>query len=179
MLRWGLVPHWAEDPSVGNRMINARAESVATRPAFRDPFRDRRCLIVATGFYEWRRAGTARDPYLIRLKGGPLFAFAGLWDRWQSGPEPLESCTIVTTDANSLVAPIHDRMPVLLEPSSYGAWLDPNARPQDLEALLRPYRPDVMEMFPVTARVNDADVDDPGCAERVEERPATRQLTLW
>lgn len=179
MLRWGLVPHWADDPSVGSRMINARAEGLATRPAFRDPFKSRRCLIPATGFYEWRRSGAARDPYLIRPKGQMVFAFAGLWDLWEGGPEPLESCTIVTTNANALVEKIHDRMPVLLDRSLYEAWLDPEARREDLEALLRPYRADAMEMIPVSSRVNAAGVDDPECARPVEEKPPVRQLTLW
>src|SRR6185503_3029509 len=128
LFRWGLVPSWADDPAVGNRLINARAESVATRPAFRDPFLQRRCLVPAQGFYEWKKFGRAREPWLIRLKGGATFAFAGLWDRWSRGEgHAIESCALITTAANALVAPIHGRMPVLLGRADYERWLDPRA----------------------------------------------------
>lgn len=168
-LRWGLVPSWADDPSLGARAINARAETLATRPAFRDAFRSRRCLIPATGFYEWRRTGKVRQPYLIGLGGTP-FAFAGLWDRWSGPGGPVESCTIVTTDANAQVAPLHDRMPVLLDRADYERWLDPAARPADLSSLLRPWRGELL-VQPVSTRINDVENDDPDSARVVDPPP--------
>src|SRR5690606_11473466 len=115
MPKWGLVPFWAKDPSIGNRLINARSESVAEKPAFRNAFRKRRCLILADGFYEWRKEPGGKQPMWVQVRGGGPFAFAGLWERWDRGPEPLESCTILTAGANDVMRPIHDRMPVLLE----------------------------------------------------------------
>jgi putative SOS response-associated peptidase YedK len=180
LLRWGLVPSFAGDDAAGNPLINARAESVATRPAFREPFRSRRCLIPATGFYEWRHVGGARDPCLIRVQGRPLFAFAGLWDLWKGPDGRLESCAIVTTDANTLVAPIHDRMPVLLDRSAYDLWLDPAAPAADVQRLLVPYPPAAMEAFAVSPRINRPDVDDPDCARPLPEPPPpSGQLTLF
>ncbi len=179
LLRWGLVPSWAPDPSVGNRLINARSESAATKPAFRDAFRERRCLIPATGFYEWRRVGRGKTPYLVRRTGGRVFALAGLWERWRGPEGPLESCAILTTPANALVAPIHSRMPVLLDAATYGAWLDAEARPADLEALLAPYPAAGMEAFPVSPRVNRPEEEGPRCAERVDAPAPPAQLTLF
>ncbi len=125
MLRWGLIPFWAKEPSIAYRMINARAETVATKPAFRAAFRARRCLVPADGFYEWQKRGRAKQPFRIVLKGEALFAFAGLWERWSGGEgEVIESCTIIVTEANELLRPIHDRMPVILDPADLGAWLD-------------------------------------------------------
>ena len=156
-MRWGLVPFWAKDPSIGDRMINARAETVAAKPAFRRPFRERRCLIPADGFYEWQRQGRQKQPWYIRRRDGEPFAFAGLWDLWQPpGEEPLESCTIVTTAPNALLAPIHDRMPVILARPDFPRWLDPTY--QDLEALTRllvPCPVEDFETFPVSLRVNN------------------------
>jgi len=180
LFRWGLVPHWAEDPAVGNRLINARAESVATRPAFRDPFLQRRCLVPAQGFYEWKKFGRAREPWLIRLKGGATFAFAGLWDRWSRGEgQPIESCALITTSANALVAPIHGRMPVLLGRADYERWLDPRASEDDLRALLAPFSAEVMEAFPVSPRVNGTDVDDADLARPVTPEPDPGQMRLF
>src|SRR4051812_15786822 len=127
LLRWGLVSSWADDPSVGNRMINARAETAATRPAFRDAMKRRRCLIPADGFYEWQgRADNKRkQPHLIRMKDDRPFGFAGLWDTWRRGDEPLETFTILTTSPNELVANIHNRMPVIVAPQDFDRWLDP------------------------------------------------------
>jgi putative SOS response-associated peptidase YedK len=178
-LKWGLVPYWADDPAVGNRLINARAESVATRPAFRDACRDRRCLIPAQGFYEWKKVGRTREPWLIRLEGGRTFAFAGLWDRWAKGEERIESCAIVTGPANELVAPIHDRMPVIVDPAAYAAWLDPKATEHDLRGLLVPFDAARMEAFPVSARVNGTDVDDAELARPVEAMPDPGQMRLF
>src|SRR5262245_50704548 len=117
MLRWGLVPHWADNPKVGYRLINARAETAATAPAFRDAFPRRRCLVLADGFYEWQKSGDSKQPYFIHRKDSKLFAFAGLWEHWRRAGQTIDSCTILTTDANELVQPLHDRMPVILEPA--------------------------------------------------------------
>jgi putative SOS response-associated peptidase YedK len=163
--RWGLIPHWAKDASIGNRMINARAETLAGRPAFRDALERKRCLIPADGFYEWRRDGKRRQPFYFHGADGEPFAFAGLWDVWHP-PEgaPVASCTIVTTEPNELVAGIHDRMPVILAPELYDAWLDPRPQPADvLMPLLVPCPADWLDTYPVSAVVNSADNDDPAC----------------
>jgi putative SOS response-associated peptidase YedK len=123
VLRWGLIPFWANDPKVGFKSINARAETVATAPAFRDAFKRHRCLVPANGFYEWKKlAGGGKQPYLIQMRDGTPFSFAGLWDRWNKGEAPIESFTIITGEPNSLVADLHDRMPVILDPADYDAW---------------------------------------------------------
>lgn len=164
---WGLIPSWAKETAIGNRLINARAETLLEKPSFRGAFRYRRCLIPASGFYEWQRqAGrTARQPMYIRLKSTPVFAFGGLWERWQGadGSEIL-SCTIITTPPNALVATIHDRMPLILPPEAYELWLTPGAAPlNELQALLRPYPADEMEAYPVSPLVNDPRRDEPAC----------------
>lgn len=164
-LRWGLVPSWAKDPGIGDRMINARSETVATKPAFRKPLRERRCLILADGFYEWKREGSRKQPYYIKLQDGQPFAFAGLWDRWQpSDGQPLESCTILTTTPNALVQQLHDRMPVILPSSAYGLWLDRAVRDVDIvQAVLTPYPADEMLAYLVGTRVNNPAYDSPEC----------------
>jgi putative SOS response-associated peptidase YedK len=180
VLRWGLVPSFAEDPAVGNRMINARAETVARKPAFREPFRKRHCLVPAHGFYEWRRAGRVRDPYLLKMKDGGPFAFASVWDFWKRGGNPIESCAILTTAANALVAPIHNRMPVILDRSLYDLWLDPDADPDALQRILRPFPASAMVAIPVSPRVNSPAVDDADCERPVAEPPASPvQTTLF
>jgi putative SOS response-associated peptidase YedK len=179
LLRWGLVPRWAEDPKMGNRLINARAESVSTRAAFRDSFRQRRCLVPAQGFYEWKRFGRAREPWLVRLKGGRTFAFAGVWDRWAGEGTAIESCALITTAANPLVAPIHGRMPVILDHRAYAAWLDPDAEEGDLRRLLEPFSADAMEAFPVSTRVNSTAVDDPDLTRPVTPEPDPGQIRLF
>lgn len=167
LLHWGLVPFWADDPSIGNRMINARAETLASKPAFREAFRQRRCIIVADGFYEWRKERRAKQPYHIVPKGEPLFGFAGLWEQWKHEGQKFESCTIVTTEANELIRPLHDRMPAILAPEDYARWLDPNLRePDKLQSALRPYPADEMELYPVNPLVNSPRNDDPKCIER-------------
>lgn len=154
-LRWGLVPHWSKGPDSKYSMINARADTVATKPAYRNPFKRRRCLIAADGFYEWQKIGSAKQPYFIRLRGGQPFAFAGLWDHWEmDGEAPIESCTIVTCGANSLVADIHDRMPVILLAEDYSAWMKPHMDTSALTPLLKPYPDSLMEAFPVGRGVN-------------------------
>src|SRR5512134_1391515 len=165
LLRWGLIPWWAKDPStIGARMINARSETAPWKPAFRDPFRLRRCMIPANGFYEWQKQGRARQPYHIRLRERNLMAIAALWDRWERiGSEPIESCTLLTTEANDLVAPLHDRMPVILSPENYDRWLDPSENdPAALLSLLTPVPSERMMACPVSRRVNDPSVDDAG-----------------
>jgi putative SOS response-associated peptidase YedK len=179
LFRWGLVPRWADDPKMGNKLINARAESVATRAAFRDSFRERRCLVPAQGFYEWKKFGRAREPWLVRLKEGQTFAFAGLWDRWGGEGSTIESCALITTAANPLVAPIHGRMPVILDRRSYEAWLDPDARESDLAALLAPFPAEAMEAFPVSPRVNSTDVDDSDLTRPVAAEPDPGQMRLF
>ena len=169
--RWGLIPHWATDASTGNRMINARAETLAARPAFRTALERRRCLIPADGFFEWKRdAARRRAPFYIRRRDGEPFAFAGLWDVWRpDGGEPVASCTIITTDPNDLVAELHDRMPVILPPESYDAWLDPAARHADtLLPLLVPCPSEWLEAYPVSSVVNKPEHDEPACIAPVE-----------
>ncbi len=161
---WGLIPSWADDPSIGNRMINARSETLATKAAFREAFQRRRCLIVADGFYEWKQGAKPKQPYYIRLEDDQPFAFAGVWDHWQRGELAIESCTIVTTAANQLLRPLHERMPVILDPKDYGAWLDPVSQETTrLEALLAPYSAERMTLYAVSAEVNSPRYDGPQC----------------
>jgi putative SOS response-associated peptidase YedK len=164
-LKWGLVPSWASDPTIGVRMLNARSETVAEKPAFRAAFLRRRCLIPACGFYEWRASGKKKEPYHFRLRGGRLFAFAGLWERWTSpGGVTLESCSIITTAANELVRPVHDRMPVILDPSRYGDWLDAKITDSGpLLPLLAPWPADEMVAIPANPIVNNARNEGPAC----------------
>ncbi len=166
-MQWGLVPHWAKDPSIGGRMINARSETLAEKPAFRDAFRRHRCLIPADGFYEWAPAGRGRPktPYHIRLRKGGVFTFAGLWSRWRApSGEWLHSCTIVTSEPNELVAEVHDRMPVILPEDRREAWLArDHDDPESLRALLTPLPAELLEKVAVSRRVNSPDYDDPEC----------------
>jgi putative SOS response-associated peptidase YedK len=153
ILRWGLIPAWADDPSVGDRLANARSETAATKPSFRRAFRSRRCLVVADGFYEWQRTNGRKHPYCVGLQSDRPFGLAGLWERWEKGGEAVESCTILTTEANELMQPIHGRMPVILPPDQYGLWLDP--RCQDTEKLakvLRPFPAEGMLAYRVSTR---------------------------
>jgi len=172
-MRWGLIPSWAKDPAIGSRTINARAESLAAKPAFRKAFRERRCLMPADGFYEWRRRGSESLPWYICRKDRAPFAFASLWDAWlpPDGGGPLESCTIVTTTPNPLVAPIHHRMPVILARTDFAPWLDPAF--QDIEflkKLLVPWPPDEFEAFPVSRLVNRPEHERAGRREEANER---------
>ncbi len=165
MLRWGLVPGWARDPKIGHSLINARAETVADKPAFRSAFRQRRCLIPADGFYEWVRDGGTPRGYHIRLADSAVFALAGLWESWLD-PEgrAIETCCIITTTANDLVAPLHERMPVLIDPGDFGRWLDPACRsPEELLPLLLPYPAEAMTAVAVGPLVNSPKNDDPNC----------------
>lgn len=173
LLRWGLIPTWARDASLGNRLINARAESAASKPAFREAFRHRRALVLANGFYEWQARGRRKQPFLIRRRDGRPFGFASLWETWNKGPDgPVESCAIITTAANALVAELHDRMPAILDLADHDSWLDPTATdPERLTALLRPCPDQWLECYPVGRWVNDPRLDDPRCVERVEGEP--------
>lgn len=164
-MRWGLIPVWAKDESIGSRLINARAESVGEKPAFKRLLKGRRCLIVADGFYEWRKDGSQKIPTFIRLKAAGPFAFAGLYDTWRSAEgEPITSCAIITTTPNALMKSIHDRMPVILPPSAYAAWLDPHAQDVDkLQAYLKPYAAAKMEAYPVSPLVNSPLNNSPEC----------------
>ncbi len=165
MLRWGLIPHWAKDTRIGYSLINARAETVAEKPAYRAAFRKRRCLIPASGFLEWAKLGRVKQPYHFRRRDGGPIAFAGLWECWESPDgELVESCSIITTEANGLVAPLHDRMPVLIDPADFDLWLDPACqRAEDLAPLLRPYPAEAMEAVAVSPLVNSPKNDDPEC----------------
>jgi putative SOS response-associated peptidase YedK len=162
--RWGLIPSWAKDIKMSARMINARAETVADKPSFRAAFKRRRCLIPASGFFEWQKIGTQKQPMYIQAADGGLLALAGLWETWHSpdGSE-IESCTIITTEPNELMAPIHNRMPVIIEPADYDLWLDPGERPENGLHLLRPYPPSLMNAYPVSTQVNNPRNDTPDC----------------
>lgn len=170
-LRWGLIPTWAQDPAIGNRMINARAESVAEKPAYRDSFRRRRCLVLADGFYEWKKLDPkTKQPYLIRRQDRLPFAFAGLWSWWQdrqaAASPAIETFTILTTDPNDLLRPLHDRMPVILDRRDHAAWLDPaNRDAAGLQALLVPAPVEGWETVPVSRAVNSPAHDEPDCIE--------------
>lgn len=178
LLRWGLIPHWSRDAAMAARMINARAETVADKPAFRECVRARRCLVPADGFYEWRMEDGRKQPFRIGMKGGAPFAFAGLWDRWTAaadGPgfaagDAVETVAIITAPANDKLRPIHPRMPVILPPDAFDRWLAPGGDPGAALALLRPYPPEPMAFYRVGEAVNAVRNDDPGCLEQL--RPA-------
>ena len=162
LLRWGLVPSWAKDVNVGYKMINARCETVAEKAAFKDAFVKRRCLVPASAFYEWKPAGKRKQPYAIALKSGEPLVFAGLWERCRlAGGEIVRSFTVVVTAANELVAPIHDRMPVIVHPRDWPAWLGEESDDTDrLRAIMRPYPAEEMTVWPVSARVSSPKNDD-------------------
>jgi len=168
VLRWGLVPSWAKDPAIGNRLINARAETVAEKPSFRTALRYRRCLVIADGFYEWQRQNGNKQPFYFQLEHHQPFGFAGLWEHWenQATGEMMETCTILTTEANEVLSPVHDRMPVILPPEAYDRWLDPDLnQTAKLQPLLRPYPAEAMQSYPVSSLVNRASSDRPECIQ--------------
>lgn len=168
---WGLLPSWVKDATKAPRQINARGESVAEKPYFRTAFRKQRCLVVADGFYEWQKSpdGKTKTPHHIRLRSREPFAFAGLWDRWKGEDQIVTSCAIITTEANEVVAPVHDRMPVILKREAYSHWLDPEFKDTaKLSELLRPYPPELMEAFPVSKAVNSPRHDAPDCIRPAE-----------
>ncbi len=166
LMRWGLVPAWAKDPAIGQRLINARGETAADKPSFRSAFKRRRCLIPADGFYEWQARGRGpKQPYRIARPDGGPFAFAGLWEAWRDGEgDERLTCTILTTEANRALREIHARMPVILGPDDYGPWLDVDgAAPAALQGLLEPVPEDWLAAYPVSTRVNNVKNDDPAC----------------
>jgi putative SOS response-associated peptidase YedK len=166
-LRWGLIPYWAKDASIGVKTINARAETVDEKPAFREAFRRRRCLVPMAGFYEWKKTPVGKVPHFICPLNGELFNVAGLYERWRpKDGEPIETFTIVTTEANELIAKLHDRMPVILSDQDQKAWLDPANEDADaLKALLKPYPPDEIRAYPVSTRVSNAKNEGPELIE--------------
>jgi putative SOS response-associated peptidase YedK len=157
LLHWGLIPSWAKNPQIGAKMINARAETVAQKPAFRAAFRHRRCLVLADGFYEWQQLEGKKQPYYIQIQDGQPFAFAGLWEHWKgSDGSVIDSCTLLTTEPNELLRPLHNRMPVILKPENHDLWLDPDVQQPDLlHPLLCPYPSKEMVAFPVSKQVNN------------------------
>jgi putative SOS response-associated peptidase YedK len=181
LMRWGLIPLWSKDMSGAAMMINARAETAATKPAFRDPLADRRCLIPADGFYEWKRTGKAKQPYCFEINDGALFAFAGLWDRWKDpSGQWVKSCSILTTTANAVTSAIHDRMPVILDPADYDLWLDPGMNNADAVAdLLKPFDAHKMRSSPVSNRVNHVINDDESCSTPVDLPVEQQQSELF
>jgi putative SOS response-associated peptidase YedK len=170
LMRWGLIPSWAQDTSAAAQMINARSETAATKPAFRDALKSRRCLIPADGFYEWMRSGKTKQPYCFEVNQGELFAFAGLWDRWKDpSGQWVKSCSILTTTPNAVTSSVHDRMPVILDPDAYDLWLDPGMNDLDAASeLLKPFDAGLMRCYPVSTRVNSATNDDEECSAPVE-----------
>lgn len=172
MLHWGLIPSWAKDSKMGAKLINARAETVAEKPAFRSAFRQRRCLVLADGFYEWQQQESKKQkqPFYFRLSDERPFAFAGLWERWEDATgEEIESCTLLTTEPNELMRPIHNRMPVILDQKDYDLWLDPEVKKSELlQPLLRSYSTEEMTAYPVSKAVNKPSNDSTECIERVE-----------
>jgi putative SOS response-associated peptidase YedK len=168
--QWGLIPSWAKDPSMGSKMINARAETAADKLAFRAAFKRRRCLLPASGFYEWQQTNGRKQPMYIHEAGGGLMSLAGLWEVWQSADGGLlETCTILTTTPNVLMEPIHNRMPVILNPLDYGMWLDPDTPADQLQHLLRPYDPEGLAAYPVSAAVNRPQNDTAECIAPLAE----------
>lgn len=168
--RWGLIPSWAKDPDIGHRMINARSETAAEKPSFRKALEKRRCLIPASGFYEWKKTGTGKQPYLIRIANEPVFAFAGLWESWNAPEGDVwETCTILTTDANPFMKSLHHRMPVILRQDDYDAWLDPEPVTSETQSrLFEPLADVTLDAFPVSRHVNSPRNDDPSCEDRVD-----------
>jgi putative SOS response-associated peptidase YedK len=156
LAKWGLIPSWAKDMKIGNQLINARADTVATKPSFRSAFKSRRCLIPADGFYEWQKTEDGKQPFHICMKDKQAFAFAALWEWWKPEEgEPVQSCAIITTDANELMAPVHNRMPVILPPEDYSTWLNATPTTELLLPLLKPFSADQMEAYPVSKSVNN------------------------
>ena len=175
---WGLIPHWAKNASGAASTINARSETAATKPAFRDPLKLRRCLIPADGFYEWKRMQSSKQPYCFEVNDGQLFAFAGLWDGWRdANGNWVKTCSILTTTPNAVTSAIHDRMLVILHPDSYDLWLDPGMQNVAAMAeLLKPYYGRQMRCYPVSSRVNHVGNDDEECSRPLDITEAQNRL---
>ena len=173
MLRWGLIPSWSKDKNIASKLINARGETVAQKPSFRDAYKKRRCLVPVDGFYEWRKEGEAKQPYRIGFRSGTPFVFAGLWESWtvpdgqEDAGDVIETYTIVTTEANPKIAPIHHRMPVIVDPSDYDLWL--TGAPDDAANVIRTFPPDEMAFYRVSTRVNNVRNDDESCIEPLKK----------
>ena len=170
LMRWGLIPSWAEDATIGYKTINARSETATTRPAFRDALISRRCLVPADGFYEWKKEAKGKQPFCFALRDESIFAFAGIWDRWKgSDGKAIETCSILTTTPNELAAQVHDRMPVILAPDDYDLWLDPGIKDtKEISDMMKPYGAALMKAYAVSTRVNAVKNDDPQCAEPLD-----------
>lgn len=170
-MRWGLVPFWAKDEAIGSSLINARAETLAAKPAFRNALKSQRCLVPADGFYEWIKQGRIRKPVRFVMKSGGLFAFAGLWDRWQGfGGITLETFAILTTEANPLIRKVHDRMPVIVSSDEYESWLADTFDLGDLERFRTPWPAEMMDSYPVSPAINRPDLDTPECIKPYQDR---------
>ena len=167
LYRWGLIPSWAKAPGIGSKLINARAETAAEKPSFRSAFKHRRCLIPATGFYEWGKTDSAKQPYFIRRQDTKPLAFAGLWERWHgTGDSNIDSCTILTTEANDVLSTLHNRMPVILDPDAYELWLNTDMTDKArLKHLMKPYQSEPLTVYPVSTYVNKPQNDDLKCIE--------------
>lgn len=185
--KWGLVPHWADDPAVGNKLINARAETIAEKPSFKSLLTRKRCIIPADGFYEWKAGEAAsgkgkKVPFHIRMKDGSIFGFAGLWTEWRASKEdePLRTCTVITTAANELMQPIHHRMPVILRPEEEKDWLNPDlTEPEQILKLLKPYDSEAMEAYEVSTKVNTPAFNTPECIQpSTETPPVANRMTV-
>ena len=167
--RWGLVPGWSQEEKTRYSMINARSDTVADKPAYRQAFRQRRCLIPASGFYEWRKMPHGKQPYRIGMDDNGVMALAGLWEHWEGKGRSLDSCTIIVTDSNDLIRTIHERMPVILDPDDFDRWLDPDtADIVAMQAMLKPHASDAMSVWPVSQRVNSPSNDDQACMQAIE-----------
>lgn len=170
MFRWGLISHWAQNASIGHRMINARVETLAEKPSFCRLLEQKRCLVLADGFYEWKKAGRSKKPHRVTLQNGGLFAFAGLWDSWISPTgQTVNSCTIITTAANRIMEPIHNRMPVILSQENESAWLNENVKPTDIKGLLKPFPAELMVAYEVGLMVNSPQNVGPECMTPVSK----------
>jgi len=178
LMKWGLIPSWAKSPSGAASTINARSETAATKPAFRDPLKFRRCLIPADGFYEWAKTANGKQPYCFEINGGELFAFAGLWDGWKDPSGGwIKTCSILTTTPNAVTSAVHDRMPAILNPDGYDASLDPGMQDAGgVSELLKPYDVRLMRSYPVSTRINHVANDDAGCSAPVQLVQAQNRL---
>ena len=168
-LKWGFVPFWADDPAIGNRMINARAETAAEKPSFRNALKKRRLLVPASGFYEWKSEDGKKQPFFIYRRDEKPFSFAGLWERWDKGSDPLESFTILTTEPNSLLSDLHNRMPVIIRAEDYSAWLNPDAEPNFLQQMMVPFPSEELTFHPVSRMVNKPSNDHPEIIQDISE----------
>jgi putative SOS response-associated peptidase YedK len=180
LMRWGLIPSWSKDSSASAQMINARTETAATKPAFRDALKSRRCLIPADGFYEWARAGKTKQPFCFEVNRGELFAFAGIWDCWKHpNGNWIKTCSILTTTPNAVTAAVHDRMPAILDPDSYDLWLDPGVtNVVAVSELLKPFDARLMRCYRVSSRINHVANDDEECSAPVELAEVQTRLFL-